>query len=134
MENPAYLKSDLITYIGNKRSLLPLIEAGVEQVKRKLRQDRLSCLDLFAGSGVVSRFFKQHASTLICNDLEDYARVVNQCYLSNAETLDYNELEGLQALGELSTFEASYNTFRGSRNLGARSPYVTEYLFLLEKH
>ena len=33
-------------------------------------------VDVFAGSGVVSRFLKAHASLLVSNDFEDYAAVV----------------------------------------------------------
>ena len=39
--------------------------------------------DVFSGSGIVSRYFKAHASTLISNDIEDYAAVVARCYLRN---------------------------------------------------
>lgn len=35
-ENPAYLEGELITYLGNKRSLLPFIGKGVEVVKDRL--------------------------------------------------------------------------------------------------
>ena len=38
-ENPNYLHSQLITYIGNKRSLLPFIEEGVNIVKSELKKD-----------------------------------------------------------------------------------------------
>jgi adenine-specific DNA-methyltransferase len=35
--------------------------------------------------------------------------------------------------GTISIQETGYNTFRGSRNLGARGIHVTEYLYLVEK-
>ena len=38
-ENSDYLQSQLITYIGNKRSLLPFIEEGVKIVKSELKKD-----------------------------------------------------------------------------------------------
>ena len=69
-ENPEYLSRQLITYIGNKRALLGQIGGAVEQVKRRLGKDRLRVFDAFSGSGVVSRYFKAHASLLISNDLE----------------------------------------------------------------
>jgi len=92
VENVAYLESDLITYLGNKRSLLPFIGNAVELVKEQVGKDRLSFLDLFAGSGVVSRFMKIHAETIVCNDYEDYASVVNSCYLTNKSEIDPREL------------------------------------------
>ncbi len=87
-ENPEYLTRQLITYLGSKRALLGQIGAAVQQVKRKLGKDRLRVFDAFSGSGVVSRFFKAHASLLVSNDLEDYAAVTTRCYLRNKSTVD----------------------------------------------
>ena len=39
----------------------------------------------------------------------------------------------LAPLGNLEIIACPYNTFRGSRNLGARSKHVTEFLYLVEK-
>ena len=91
-ENPTYLESELITYIGNKRGLLPFIGKGVEVVKDKLQKERLTFLDIFAGSGVVSRFLKMHAESIVCNDMEDYTSIVNSCYLTNRSEVDREEL------------------------------------------
>ncbi|HEY4332431.1 MAG TPA: DNA adenine methylase [Ilumatobacteraceae bacterium] len=87
-ESPDYLTRQLITCLGNKRALLGPIDAAVATVKERLGTDRLRILDGFSGSGVVSRLFKQHASSLVVNDLEAYARVVSECYLRNASTVD----------------------------------------------
>jgi len=87
-ENPDYLSRQLITYIGNKRALLGHIGSAVEQVKRRLGKTRLRVFDAFSGSGVVSRYLKAHASSLISNDIEDYAAVVARCYLRNLSTVD----------------------------------------------
>lgn len=83
-----YLADDLLTYIGNKRSLLRFITLGLDEIKSRLDMSRLSCLDLFAGSGVVSRLMKSHASYLVSNDFEDYAEIVNRCYLTNRSEFD----------------------------------------------
>jgi adenine-specific DNA-methyltransferase len=91
-EDPAYLAEQLITYIGNKRSLLANIGHALNQVKRRLNKDRLRVFDIFAGSGVVSRFFKAHASLLVSNDIEDYAAVVARCYLRNRSEVDCRKL------------------------------------------
>lgn len=82
-ENAAYLNTQLITYLGNKRKLLPLIGKGIQAVQRRLGGRKLRALDAFAGSGVVSRYLKQHCSELWSNDLEHYSAVLNRCYLSN---------------------------------------------------
>jgi adenine-specific DNA-methyltransferase len=95
LENPAYLRSQLITCLGNKRSLLGPIEAAIERVKHRLRKDRLACFDVFSGSGVVSRLMKAHASLVVTNDLEDYATVVSRCHLANRGDVDMALLAAL---------------------------------------
>lgn len=92
-ENPEFLRSQLITYIGNKRALLPLIQKGIVTAKQKIRKDKVIILDLFAGSGAVARMAKQHASRLIVNDLELYSFICNNCYLSNPSSIDVRELK-----------------------------------------
>ena len=85
VEHPAFLQEQIITYIGNKRALLPYIDAEVQAVREKLGGKKLVCADLFAGSGVVSRLLKQHAETLTVNDLETYSRILAECYLCNRD-------------------------------------------------
>jgi len=95
----AYVKSQLITYIGNKRSLLPLIDKGISYAKEKLFKERISFLDLFAGTGVVSRMARSYADDIHVNDLELYSFVTNSCYQTNKDDVDFallsNELEEL---------------------------------------
>ena len=93
MENQAYLKEQILTYLGNKRSLLGFIEQGVNIAKHALGKEKLSCCDLFSGSGIVSRFLKSHANFIVANDLELYSRVTNECYLANADAEFKKELD-----------------------------------------
>ncbi|MGL4524756.1 MAG: DNA adenine methylase [Spirochaetia bacterium] len=88
-----YLQDQLITYIGNKRALLALIDRGVALVKKKLSKDSLVTLDMFSGSGIVARFLKRYSTCLIANDLEDYAHIINACYLANKNEIDWALLE-----------------------------------------
>ena len=92
-ENPDFLTEQIITYIGNKRALLGFIGTAVDVVKQELNKDKLVTVDIFSGSGIVSRFLKQHSSTLHVNDLEDYCETINKCYLSNTEEIDFDTLE-----------------------------------------
>ena len=87
-ESKDYLTKQIITYIGNKRELLNEIESEVLFVCDKLQKSSLVCLDLFSGSGVVSRFLKQYSSLIIANDLEAYSKVINECFLSNSDEFD----------------------------------------------
>lgn len=93
-ENPAYLTDKLLTYIGNKRSLLPFIDGAAEQVQDRLGR-KMTVLDAFSGSGVVSRLLKARAKVVISNDLESYARVMSECYLTNQTDIDLREVQEL---------------------------------------
>ncbi|MBE6435363.1 MAG: DNA modification methylase [Akkermansiaceae bacterium] len=96
-EDPRFLSEQLITYIGNKRALLPLIGRGIEAVLQRTGRDKLRIFDAFAGSGVVSRYLKQYSSVLYSNDLEAYSRILNTCYLSNHGSVNTEQLQHLHA-------------------------------------
>lgn len=96
-ENTQYLTEQLITYIGNKRSLLPFIKQGVEIVQKELNKEFLHCFDVFSGSGIVSRFLKSCASSITTNDLETYAKIISSCYLSNKSSINFDELEKIHS-------------------------------------
>ncbi len=93
MEKNKYLTDQIITYLGNKRSLLSFIDEAVSIVKKELKKTKLITFDAFTGSGIVSRYLKQHSSVLYCNDLESYSKTINTCYLTNKSDIDFNELE-----------------------------------------
>lgn len=84
-EDPAYLSTQLITYIGNKRGLAANLERAILEVRSRLGGRRLIAADLFAGTGFVARLLKQHSSLVVANDLEAYSAIVNDCYLSNRD-------------------------------------------------
>jgi len=92
LKNP-YFSSHLITYIGNKRRLLPFLYQAFLGIRRKIGKDKLIIFDGFAGSGAVSRLLKAFASQLYANDLEDYAKTINQAYLSNKSEVDIKKLD-----------------------------------------
>lgn len=92
-EDPRYLTEQIVTYLGNKRALLNFLGQGLEQVKSRLGKNLLKAGDLFAGSGIVARFLKQHAEQMVVNDLEEYSRIVNTCYLSNSAEVEALELD-----------------------------------------
>lgn len=94
-ESHAYLTTQILTYLGNKRALLPFIGSGVEAVKKSLGKERITFFDVFAGSGIVSRYMKRHASRIVANDLERYSEVVNRCYLTNRSAVDEGEFDAV---------------------------------------
>lgn len=78
-----FISQNMITCIGNKRSLVEYIENEIISIKGSLNKDLLISFDGFSGSGVVSRMFKYHSELLFVNDMEAYSHIINQCYLSN---------------------------------------------------
>ena len=82
-ERKEFLTDQIITYLGNKRSLLEFIDNAVKVVLEEIGNDKIDIFDVFAGSGVVSRYFKQYSNNLYTNDLENYCYTINKCYLSN---------------------------------------------------
>lgn len=109
MENKKYLTDQLITYIGNKRSLLEFIGEVIVDIKHELGVEKLIIFDGFAGSGVVSRYFKQHSSKIYSNDLELYSYLVTKSYLTNFSEIDVNLL---------SEFIEYLNKNKNTKNLG----------------
>lgn len=89
--NANYFTEQIITYIGNKRSLLAEINHDILYVKKVLGKKKLITADLFSGSGIVARLLKSYSKLIIANDLEEYSRVINECFLSNKDDFDINE-------------------------------------------
>lgn len=82
-EHPRYLTEQLITYIGNKRALLSFISAALNRIRCELGKEKLDCLDVFSGSGIVSRLMKSYSSFIAANDREIYVKIIGDCYLSS---------------------------------------------------
>ncbi|MDF9866764.1 adenine-specific DNA-methyltransferase [Bacilli bacterium PM5-3] len=87
-ENLMYLNKQILTYIGNKRLLLPYIEKEILKIQSELKKDKTVNADFFSGSGIVARMLKQHSSKLYVNDLEQYSYIINECYLTNKSSFN----------------------------------------------
>jgi len=73
-----FVLQPMITYIGNKRKLVPWI---VEVIEETVGSHSLRIFDGFAGSGVVSRALMPFCSELHTNDMEYYSYVLLRCFL-----------------------------------------------------
>ncbi len=105
-ENPEFLTTQIITYLGNKRRLLEHIEKEILLIAEKLNCQKLVCADLFSGSGIVARMLKKYSSNLIVNDLENYSAVINGCYLINKKDFPAQEYSTLKTkIEELCSIE-----------------------------
>ncbi len=87
-----FFHSHLITYIGNKRRLLPFLYKGFLKIRNNLGKEKITILDGFAGSGAVARLLKAFANRLYINDLEDYSETINRAYLANKSEIEMGEL------------------------------------------
>ena len=50
-ESQEYLSEQILTYLGNKRALLPFLGAGMTAVKEVLGKARISFFDAFPAAG-----------------------------------------------------------------------------------
>jgi adenine-specific DNA-methyltransferase len=94
-DSDAYLTTQLVTYIGNKRQLLSFIGRAVETVRERLGSRPLRIWDAFTGSGVVARYFRRFARSVAASDLEPYCEVISRCYLANRSAVDLSALRAI---------------------------------------
>lgn len=89
VDKKTYTTNQIITYMGNKRKLLPIIEEALDEIiKEKKVSGKLIVGDGFSGSGIVSRMLKTKADELYTNDLAGYSKTLNDCYLSRPSVKD----------------------------------------------
>ncbi len=108
-----YVFHQLIPYIGNKRKLLGLIGQAIAKTKVASTG---TFLDVFAGSGVVSRMAKKQGFRVIANDWEPYAKSINGCYIG------CNSAPAFEALGGYESAIAALNA------VTPREDWVTKHL------
>lgn len=89
-KSQAYLTTNIVTYIGNKRKLLGFIDTAIEDIVAsdpklsKLTADKIRFFDIFSGSGVVSRLSKAKGFTTFSNDLEVYSAPIAEAFINTA--------------------------------------------------
>lgn len=90
-----YLTSQIITYMGNKRKVIPHISNIIDDIIVKLNNNHITTADAFSGSGIVSRLLKTKSNTLYVNDIAGYSSTLNNCFLSNPSKQDILNIEKL---------------------------------------
>ena len=71
-----------MNYIGSKHKLSNFIKETIYSVVGQDLSDKIFC-DIFAGTGIVGRNFKQETKKIISNDIEYYSFVLNKNYIEN---------------------------------------------------
>ena len=118
--NKDYVEKHLIAYLGNKRRLLPLILEGIKNTSHNIKSNS-KFLDLFAGTGVVSRMAKSLGFEVHCNDWEEYSYQINRAFVG----LDASILEtGFAELGGIDTVLEYLNMID---NAESQDRYISEY-------
>lgn len=139
-----YLTKQIIAYIGNKRKLLSLIYKAIENTGLD-RKSGLKFFDVFAGSGVVSRFAKSLGFEVFTNDWEYYSFIINSCYLginkSDIKTLFGSEenflnlLDKINNLPEPKESEQYIAKYYAPKNFDINNvDYKTERLFYTKEN
>ena len=108
MSTNDFISKNLLTYLGNKRKLIPHIEQEIRLIKQTLQKETISSFDGFMGSGVVSRMLKYHSHTLYANDLELYSFIINSCFLSQPSQQMIEEIN--TSINQLNTMEYTHES------------------------
>lgn len=91
-----------MNYIWSKLSLLKFLEESIGKVVNK-KDYQFS--DLFAGTWIVWRYFKQKWHRIIANDLQYYSYILNRHYIWNHKELEFNNL--IKEISNLKNIEKS---------------------------
>ncbi len=75
-----------MNYIGSKHKLSEFIKTTIYSVVGSDLSDKVFC-DIFAGTGIVGRNFKQEVKKVISNDFEYYSYVLNKNYIENHDEI-----------------------------------------------
>lgn len=78
-----------MNYIWSKLSLLKFLEESIWKV---VKEKDYQFSDLFAGTGIVWRYFKQRGHRIIANDLQYYSYILNRHYIWNHKELEFKWL------------------------------------------
>jgi adenine-specific DNA-methyltransferase len=113
----AYVKRQLIAYIGNKRSILPFFYNIFTSLGE--RKNEFKFIDPFAGSGSVSRLARLMGYKVYANDWEFYSKIINTCFLG-VEKRDLCKLFDGHLEDKLKELNAIFP-------VNGQNPYIAKY-------
>ncbi len=113
-----------MNYIGSKYKLSEFIKTTIISVAGKDLQEKVFC-DIFAGTGIIGRVFKNEVRQVIANDFEYYSYVLNKNYIGNHRPIPDKE-KYLEELNKLEPVEGFIyqNYCKGS---GSGRQYFSDY-------
>ncbi len=114
-----------MNYIGSKIKLSSFIKSTVYSVVGKNLSNKIFC-DIFAGTGIVGRNFKQEVKQVISNDFEYYSYVLNKNYIENHNKLENQELL-IEELNQLPLVENGFVFKNYCLGSGSKRQYFSDY-------
>ncbi len=75
-----------MNYIGSKLKLSSWLKQEIKSAVGNDLSDKIFC-DIFAGTGIIGRVFKNDVKQVIVNDLEPYSYVLNRNYIENRQEI-----------------------------------------------
>lgn len=103
-----------MNYIGSKYSLMDFLTETITSVVGKDTNKIFA--DLFAGTGVVGKTFKEKGYKVIANDIQYYSYVLNKHFIENNPPIDSSKIEELRQLPKVEGFV--YNNYCAGSNSG----------------
>lgn len=85
-----------MNYIGSKYSLMDFLKETITSVVGT--DTNKTFADLFAGTGVVGKTFKEKGYRVISNDIQTYSYVLNKHLIENTPPLELEQIEAIKQL------------------------------------
>ena len=79
-----------MNYIGSKSKLSSFIKSTIQETVGKT--DTKVFAELFGGTGIIGRHFKQEVKKIIMNDVEPYSYILMRNYMGNTKPFPYSRL------------------------------------------
>ena len=114
-----------MNYIGSKHKLSNFIKSTIYSVVGNDLSDKIFC-DIFAGTGIVGRNFKQEVKKVISNDFEYYSFVLNKNYIENNTKLE-NQENLIEKLNLLPLIEDGFIFNNYCMGSGSERQYFSDY-------
>lgn len=122
-----------MNYIGSKHSIIDFIDQSIIDFTGDVK-GKTFC-DIFAGTGVVGKRFKQLGCNVIANDNQYYSYVINKHYIFNNSNITFESLKFMGIddvfiyLNKLNNYKgfiyANYSE-KGTKDLNYTRKYFTE--------
>lgn len=114
-----------MNYIGSKHKLSNFIKSTIYSVVGNDLSDKTFC-DIFAGTGIVGRNFKQEVKKVISNDFEYYSFVLNKNYIENHTKSD-NQEQLIKKLNQTPLIDDGFVFKNYCMGSGSERQYFSDY-------